>query len=280
MSTLITPATEFLIEGLYKTFGSNQVLRGVGLHIRQGELVAVVGGSGCGKTVLVNHILGQMDADQGRVQVADHGARDENGAAPLVDLAALNTVQMDALHTHWGVVFQMNALFSGTVLDNIHLWLDEIKHMSDFEIRTIAQRVLDAVALRNDDEFLNMDVNGLSGGMAKRLAVARALSMDPRVIFYDEPTTGLDPTSAGQIQDLILKTHEQAQSVGRPRTTFIITHDKDLLNRLEPRTVMLHEGQVFFDGPFQDFAKSTSPVIRPYFELMPVLHMGTSKEQI
>ena len=263
-------ATEFLIEDLFKAFGANQVLSGVGLHILQGELVAVVGGSGCGKTVLLNHILGQMDADQGRVQVADHGARD----APLVDLAVLSTAEMDALHTHWGVVFQMNALFSGTVLDNIHLWLDEIKHLDDLVIHRIAQQVLAAVALRNDDEFLDMDVNELSGGMAKRLAVARALSMDPSVIFYDEPTTGLDPTSAGQIQDLILKTHEEAQNAGRPRTTFIITHDKDLLNRLEPRTVMLHEGQVFFDGPFQDFAKSTSPVIRPYFELMPVLHMG------
>jgi len=274
MGTNTSNAAEFLIEGLFKAFGANQVLRGVDLDIRQGELVAVVGGSGCGKTVLLNHILGQMDADQGRVQVADHGRLDENGVAVLVDLTRLNTAEIDALHTHWGVVFQMNALFSGTVLDNIHVWLDEIKHLGDAEIQTIARRVLAAVALRTDEEFLNMDVNELSGGMSKRLAVARALSMDPSVIFYDEPTTGLDPTSAGQIQDLILKTHEEAQNAGRPRTTFIITHDKDLLNRLEPRTVMLHEGQVFFDGPFQDFAKSTSPVIRPYFELMPVLHMG------
>jgi len=265
---------EFLIEGLFKAFGANQVLRGVDLDIRQGELVAVVGGSGCGKTVLLKHILGQIDGDQGRVQVADHGCTDENGQAPRVDLAALSAVRMNALHTHWGVVFQMNALFSGTVLDNIHLWLDEIKHLSDPEIHTIAAQVLAAVALGTDDEFLNMDVNELSGGMAKRLAVARALSMDPSVIFYDEPTTGLDPTSAAQIQDLILATHEAAQTARSSRTTFIITHDKDLLNRLEPRTVMLHDGQVFFDGPFQDFAKSTSPIIRPYFDRMPVLHRG------
>jgi len=261
---------EFLIEGLFKAFGANQILQGVDVDIRQGELVAVVGGSGCGKTVLLNHVLGQMEPDQGRVQVADHGQ--EN--APLVDLSDLGTAEMDQLHTHWGVVFQANALFSGSVLNNIHLWLDEIKHMKDAEILKIAKQCLDSVVLPTSDDFLDRDVNDLSGGMAKRLAVARALSMSPNVIFYDEPTTGLDPTSAGQIQDLILTTHEEAKVAGRPVTTLIITHDKDLLNRLEPRTIMLYKGKVFFDGPFKDFAQSTSPIIRPYFDRMPVLHLG------
>jgi len=272
METFTDPAPEFLIEGLFKAFGANQVLRGVNLDIRQGELIAVVGGSGCGKTVLLNHILGQMEPDQGRLQVADHGQQN----SPLVDLSQLGTVELDTLHTHWGVVFQANALFSGTVLDNIHLWLEEIKHLGDVEIIDISKRALAAVVLPTDDEFLDRDVDDLSGGMRKRLAVARALSMEPNVIFYDEPTTGLDPTSAAQIQDLILTTHEKAKLQGPGVTTLIITHDKDLLYRLEPRVVMLHEGEVFFDGPFKDFSTSTSSIIRPYFDRMPVLHLGQS----
>jgi len=259
---------EIRIKGLHKAFGAHRVLCGVDLDIRPGEMVAFVGGSGCGKTVLLNHILGQLEADAGTVRVADH---DKDGS-PLVNLADLTGGEVDRLHTHWGVVFQMNALFSGTVEGNVELWLDEIKHMGDDEMRVIAKRVLAAVSLDNDDAFLATDVNDLSGGMAKRLAVARALAQSPNVIFYDEPTTGLDPTSANQIQDLILATHESGAD--QRRTTVIITHDKDLLNRLQPRTMMLHDGQVHFDGPFCDFANSKSPIIRPYFDRMPVFQQG------
>ena len=270
---------EIKIQGLSKAFGDHRVLCGVDIEIKRGELVAFVGGSGCGKTVLLNHVLGQLEPDQGVVRVADH----EQDGAPLVDVSRLTPAQLDVLHTHWGVVFQMNALFSGSVFDNIRLWLHEIRHLEDEDIVPIAKRVLKAVALDDSDEFLDIDVNSLSGGMAKRLAVARALSMTPNAIFYDEPTTGLDPTSAAQIQDLILETHELDAArldngASGGRTTIIITHDKDLLNRLEPRTVMLYEGRVFFDGPFCDFAASDSPIIRPYFDLMPVLHQGQHKQ--
>lgn len=259
---------EIRIEGLHKAFGAHKVLCGVDLDIRQGEMVAFVGGSGCGKTVLLNHILSQLQPDVGRVRVANHDLL----GAPLVDLAGLGGGALDRLHTHWGVVFQRNALFSGSVEGNIELWLDEIKHMKDADRRAVAKRVLAAVALDHDDAFLGTDVNDLSGGMAKRLAVARALAQEPNVIFYDEPTTGLDPTSAAQIQDLIQAMHLDGKD--QKRTTIIITHDKDLLNRLEPRTMMLFEGQVHFDGPFRDFAKSKSAIIRPYFELMPVFQQG------
>jgi len=262
---------EIRIEGLHKAFGAHKVLCGVDLDVRPGEMVAFVGGSGCGKTVLLNHILGQLEPDAGTVRVANH----EHDGAPLTNLADLTGAELDRLHTHWGVVFQMNALFSGTVEGNVELWLDEIKHMGDAEMRAITKRVLAAVALDTDDAFLATDVNELSGGMAKRLAVARALAQTPSVIFFDEPTTGLDPTSAAQIQDLIMATHEDG--IAQRRTTIIITHDKDLLNRLQPRTMMLHEGKVHFDGPFCDFAKSTSAIIRPYFELMPVFQRGKGR---
>ncbi len=267
-ATVGTTAVEIDVEGLTKAFGEHRVLEGVDLRVCRGEIVAIVGGSGCGKTVLLNHILGQLAPDSGRIRVADH----TRAGAPLVDLAQLDERERDALHTHWGVVFQRNALFSGTVYTNFALWLAEVRNLEEAEIEPIARHALTAVGLPADDGFMDGAVDSLSGGMAKRLAIARALSMDPNVIFYDEPTTGLDPTSAAQVQGLIYETHIEAASGGARRTTLIITHDKDLLIRLKPRVVMLHEGGVHFDGPYDAFAAAASPVIRPYFDLMPALH--------
>jgi phospholipid/cholesterol/gamma-HCH transport system ATP-binding protein len=257
--------TEVLIEDLHKAFAGNVVLSGIDLVIRRGEVVAVVGGSGCGKTVLINHVLGQLVPDRGRVLVARH----DLPGAPLADLQMLDAHELDLVHTHWGVVFQANALFSGTVFDNLALWQREVRDAADDAILPLARQALEAVSLPSDDDFLELDHEELSGGMSMRLAVARALVMEPELLFYDEPTTGLDPNSAAQIHDLIHHTHESGET---ERTTIIITHDKDLLRRLQPRTVMLHDGQVFFDGPYRLFEQSKSPIVRPYFDLMPVLH--------
>ncbi|MCI0401640.1 MAG: ATP-binding cassette domain-containing protein [Gammaproteobacteria bacterium] len=259
--------TEILIENLYKSFKENKVLRGIILKISSGEVIAIVGGSGCGKTVLLNTILGQYPPDTGRILVFDHAHK--NGKSK--DLAEFDSFEIDDIHKHWGVVFQRNALFSGSIYKNIALWLSEVKGLDDDAILPIAKRTLGDVGLPTDLDFLNSDQNRLSGGMAKRLAIARALSMDPYVIFYDEPTTGLDPVSSEQIHKLIMATHNMNLPDGSQRTTVIITHDKDLLFRLRPRTIMLHDGKVHFDGPFSAFEESNSEIIRPYFELMPVL---------
>lgn len=259
--------TEIRVEDLHRAFDDHKVLRGVSLKIHQGDVIAIVGGSGCGKTVLLNHILGQLDPDKGQIQVTDHIAE----TPELIYLSTLDSNELDRIHTQWGVVFQRNALFSGTVLDNIALWLREVRNLDTSEILPIARRVLKAVLLPYDTDFLKTTIDSLSGGMAKRLAVARALSMDPVVMFFDEPTTGLDPTSAAQIHELILATHEIPLPDGKQRTTVIITHDIDLLKRLHPRTVMLHNGKVFFDGLFSKFEASKESIIRPYFDLMPVM---------
>jgi len=255
------------VEGLFKAFEGNPVLTGVNLEIHCGEMVAIVGGSGCGKTVLLQHLIGHLQPDQGRVMVADHESR----GAPLRDLADLDEEQLDRIRVHSAIVFQRNALFSASVYENIALWLREIKRLDEDEILRRARTALDTVGFEGDETILRKQRAELSGGMAKRVAVARALAMEPIVMFYDEPTTGLDPTSGANIHELIVRTHQQKLPGDAAPTTVIITHDKDLLRRLRPRIVMLHEGVVHFDGTFDAFEASDSEIIRPYFELMPVL---------
>lgn len=258
---------EIRTEGIEKSFDGHHVLRGVDLEIRQGEIVAIVGGSGAGKTVLLDHMVGLVRPDRGRVLVADH-SRD---GAPLVDLASLDQRALERLRTHWALVFQTNALYSGSVYDNIALWLREHTDLSESQIRQRASESLEMVGFHEDARVMDKTRDQLSGGMAKRVAVARALAMDPAILFYDEPSTGLDPYSAGQIQELICATHARPRGDGKSQTTVIITHDKDLLRRLRPRVVMLHHGCVHFDGPYDRFERSDSEIIRPYFEMMPAL---------
>ncbi len=257
---------EIRVEHVAKSFGSHRVLGDVNLSIRRGEIIAIVGASGCGKTVLMHIMVGLIRPDAGHVFVADH----ERSGSPLLDLTTLNEDEMDEIRRHWAVVFQRNALFSGTVYENIALWLREVANLPEAEIRERARTSVQAVGL-DPDEVLEKDRDELSGGMAKRVAVARGISKNPELIFYDEPTTGLDPDHAGRIQDLICTTHEGEGPRAGERTTVVVTHDKDLLYRLRPRIAMLHEGRVFFDGSYESFMASDSPLIRPYFDLMPGL---------
>jgi phospholipid/cholesterol/gamma-HCH transport system ATP-binding protein len=261
-----SPAVEISVQDVHKSFDDHAVLRGVDLNVLRGEMVAIVGGSGCGKTVLLELMTGQLSADRGRVLVANR----EPDGTPLVDLALLDDDQMHEIRRRWAIVFQRNALFSGTVYDNIGLWLREVHGLEEPLILGRARAAVAAVGL-DPDEILDEDRDELSGGMAKRVAVARAIALDPGLIFYDEPTTGLDPTQLVRIHDLVFQIHNQPHGSGAPRTTVLITHDRDLLRRLRPRIVMLHEGRVLFDGPYRAFAKSDSPIVGPYFERMPVL---------
>jgi phospholipid/cholesterol/gamma-HCH transport system ATP-binding protein len=258
---------EIRAQDVHKAFGGLRVLCGIDLEIGRGELVAIVGGSGSGKTVLLRHFLGRFRPDRGHVWVADH----EADGSPLVDLQTLDDAGMDRLRRHWAIVFQGNALFPGTVYENIALALREVKGMAEADIRRRAVDVMTAVGL-DVRKVLGLDRSELSGGMAKRVGIARALALEPALIFYDEPTSGLDPHLAQQIQDLIAAAHARGQTGGQSRTTVLVTHDKDLLFRLCPRVVMLHEGVVSFDGDYEAFRQSDSPVVRPYFELMPGLH--------
>lgn len=261
---------ELRAENVHVSFDDLHVLRGVDVEVTGGEMVAIVGGSGCGKTVLLQCFLRNLTPQQGRVLLADH----EREGAPLVDIHRLKEKRMQEVRRHWAVVFQRNALFSGSVLNNVALWLREIAGMKDeTAIRERVVTSLRAVGFDPDDTLLAKQRDELSGGMQKRVAVARALAMDPLLVFYDEPTTGLDPSLAEQVHALIESVHASPhEATGAPRTTVIITHDKDLLYRLEPRIVMIHEGRAFFDGSYEEFAESSDDIVRPYFDLMPSLH--------
>jgi phospholipid/cholesterol/gamma-HCH transport system ATP-binding protein len=264
---------EVVVDDLHKRFGEVLVLEGVNLTIRRGELVAIVGGSGCGKTVLLKTITFHFVPDSGRVLLADH----EAPGSPLRDIATLDRDEMDRIRAHWAVVFQRNALLTGTVYYNLTLWPKEIKRQTDEELLPRARKALSDVGLDPDVQmFRDRDV--LSGGMAKRVAIARALVMDPALVLYDEPTSGLDPEMASQIHELIRSTHLSMPQIGVPRTSIVVTHDTELLQQLRPRVIMLFKGKVSFDGNFEQFLGSDDPHIRPYLKQMAMLHARTPRD--
>jgi phospholipid/cholesterol/gamma-HCH transport system ATP-binding protein len=257
---------EIRARGLAKAFGAREVLAGIDLEIRSGEIVGIVGASGSGKTVLLHCLIGLIPISRGTVEVADH-ARGHG----YLDLARLSTDELDEVRRTWSVVMQRNALFSDSVYENCAVWLREHTRLSEGEIEARIREALAAAGLDVDD-VISKHRDALSGGMAKRVAVARALVADPYVIFYDEPTTGLDPVSAARIHDLIWATHFRPRADGKPRTTVLVTHDRDLLRRLHPRVVMLDGGRPCFDGPYAEFRRTAAPQARQYLAEMPALH--------
>lgn len=261
---------ELSAQRLCKSFGSREVLREVSLDILRGDTVAIVGASGSGKTVLLDLLTGLLKPDSGRVLAADHS----RPGAPMVDIDSLDWEGLDSVRLHWAVVFQRNALFTGTVHDNIALWLREHTTMSEEAIEQRVRQSLEAVALDVDD-VIEKSRDELSGGMAKRVAIARAIAVEPTVIFYDEPTTGLDPVISAHIHELIFRAHRlpvrDAGEDSSPRTSIIVTHDKDLLRRIQPRIVMLHDRHVIFDGSYSEFEESQLGPAVAYLREMPVL---------
>lgn len=278
---MTAPAPEIVVEDLHKAFGAHVVLAGVDLSIHRGELVAIVGGSGCGKTVLLKHMTAHFTPDRGRVLVADH----ESAGSPLRDLSQLSEEDLDRIRIHWAVVYQRNALLTGSVYYNLAIWPREVLNLNDAAIRPRAEQALRDVGL-DPALVLTNDRDSLSGGMAKRVAIARALVMDPVLVFYDEPTAGLDPEMCVQVHDLISDTHTARPGSLRragvdaavPRTSVVVTHDTELLRRLRPRIVMIHAGRVRFDGSFDEFVESKDEHIRPYLAQMAFLHARSTTE--
>ncbi len=259
--------SEIVVERINKSFGDHQVLNDVSFAVESGEMLAIVGESGCGKSVLLDIVTGMIKPHSGRILVADHS----RPGSPLVDFLALDENDTVPIRLHWGEVFQRNALFGGTVYENVALWFRNHTDLPESEIRDRVRKSLTAVNLDVDD-VIDKPRQSLSGGMAKRVAIARAIAIEPIVIFYDEPTSGLDPMSSGIIHDLIWKIHTHTEMLQHPRTSLIITHDRELLRRIAPRVLMLHDSKVCFDGKFEDFERSSDPNVCRYLKSMPMLN--------
>lgn len=228
-------------------FGSAVVHEDISLTVRRGEIFALVGSSGCGKSTLLREILMLHRPQAGSIKVFG------KEVLGMDDESAL------AFRKNWGVMFERGALFSSlTVLENVGLPLHEHTDMSDGFINQLAAMKISLAGLPPSAGAKLP--NELSGGMRKRAALARALSLDPQLLFLDEPTAGLDPLSASGFDELVLRLQ---QSLGL--TIMMVTHDLDLLWRVADRVAVLGDGKVLGVGTMEELSESAHPVIREYF---------------
>ena len=237
--------TMIRIEDIHKSFDGNEVLRGVSLEIKKGEVIALIGGSGCGKSVLLKHVIGLMRADRGRVVVDGK------------DMNMLSGREMINLRNRLGFLFQGGALFDSlTVFENVAFPLKEKTKLSNQIIRERVFKELEHVGL-SDSEYKYP--SQMSGGMVKRAALARSLVMDPEIMLFDEPTTGLDPVMGLAILELIDACRRRLSF-----TSIIVTHEIPEIFQIVDRVAMLHEGVVLCEGTPQDFFSSGDPMVRAF----------------
>lgn len=242
----------FMIEivDLKKSLGGKEVLRGVSLEVKEGELVVIIGGSGMGKSVLLKHIIGFLKPDSGDVIV--------NG----VSVSKAGEKELYRIRENYGVLFQTAALLhSLTVRDNMALPLREHTNLPDGEINRIITERLNWVELYNVEDKLPTD---LSVGMMKRVGLARAIVRDPKIVLFDEPTTGLDPVLSSIIGQLIVNLHKRLKF-----TSIAVTHDMSLAYIIGDRIGMLYNGELIQVGTPDEIRSSRNPVVRQFIYGMP-----------
>jgi phospholipid/cholesterol/gamma-HCH transport system ATP-binding protein len=236
------------IEHLYKTFGDNTVLADFSLVLRKGENVAVLGKSGSGKSVLIKCIIGLMRADKGSIRLLGQ------------DIDNLNHQELDEIRSRVGFLFQSNALYdSMTVRENLEFPLRRhwIK-MTSAEQDAKVLEVLSNVGLAHAVDMMPAE---LSGGMRKRIALARTLILDPEIIFYDEPTTGLDPITGKGISKLIREMGEKYNT-----SALIISHDMNCIRMTADRIIMLIDGTCYEQGSYEELKLNNDPKVKQFFE--------------
>ena len=231
------------VRGLRKSFGRKQVLDGVDIDCRSGESLVVIGGSGTGKSVLVKCILGLLHPDEGSIHIDG------------TETVGLQRVARERLLQKFGMLFQGSALFDSlTVWENVAFGLVQGRGMEPSKAREIALAKLAAVGLGPEVSLLR--TAELSGGMQKRVGLARAIAAEPEIVFFDEPTTGLDPIMADVINDLIVKC---VREVGT--TAVSITHDMVSARKIADRIAMLHQGHIVWHGPTAEVDHSGNPFV-------------------
>jgi phospholipid/cholesterol/gamma-HCH transport system ATP-binding protein len=254
MATQASPL--LVLERVSVNFDNQRVLRNVNLAIKRGETLVVIGESGCGKTVLLKLMIGLLSPRSGRV-VFDGQV-----------VANLSDQDLTRQRLRFGFLFQGAALFDSlTVLENVAFGLREVGRLNDYEIRDRVRQRLQEVGLPAEVEAKKPAE--LSGGMKKRVGLARALAIDPEVMLYDEPTTGLDPIMSDVINELILQTRRR-----RPVTSIVVTHDMRTVQKVADRVVMLHplgrlkpgENQILFDGSPAELQECPDNRVRQFVE--------------
>jgi phospholipid/cholesterol/gamma-HCH transport system ATP-binding protein len=233
------------IINVHKSFGTLQVLRGVNLKVEKGESMTVIGGSGSGKSVLLKHIIGLLFPDNGRVIIDGQVLND------------LDEYELNEMRKKFGMLFQGAALFDSlTVWENVGFGLKQHTRLSDKEIRKITTEKLALVGLKDVEDKMPSE---LSGGMKKRVGLARAIAMDPAIILYDEPTTGLDPIMADAINDLIIDLRKKLGV-----TSVAITHDMHSAYKISDRIAMLYKGQILEVGTPDEIKATQDPVVHQF----------------
>ena len=244
----MAPKIIIQVRDLVVGFGDQIVLNHLSLDVREGEILGVVGGSGAGKSVLLRTIIGLLPKRQGSIEVLG------------VDLDKASEAERRALERRWGILFQQGALFSSlTVRENIQFPMRENLHISQRLMDEMTFAKLEMVGLTREDA--NKYPSELSGGMTKRVALARALALDPEIVFLDEPTSGLDPISAGDFDELI-RTLQQTLGL----TVFMVTHDLESLYNACDRIAALADGKVVAEGPIETMLECDHPWVKTYFQ--------------
>ena len=239
---------KILLEEVAKQFGGNNVLDGVNLAIEPGESLAIIGQSGSGKSVTLKCILGLLQPDSGSIRV--------DGA----EVVGLRGAALDKMRAKFGMLFQGSALFDSIpVWRNVTFGLTRGKQVSGARMRAIAEENLERVGL--DRGVLNLRPSELSGGMQKRVALARAIAPRPEIIFFDEPTTGLDPIRADVINDLIVSLVEDLGV-----TALTITHDMASARKIAHRVAMLYQGKIVWIGPRDRLYDSGNPYVDQFVQ--------------
>jgi phospholipid/cholesterol/gamma-HCH transport system ATP-binding protein len=235
------------IKDLTKSFEDHTVLKKASLSIESGETMVIIGRSGCGKSVLLKHIIGLMKPDSGSVAVDG------------VDITSLSGHSLDEVRKKFGMLFQGAALFdSMTIEENVGFPLREHTTMEE---KGIHQRVKECLALVGLEKVEDLYPSELSGGMKKRAGLARALAMNPEIILYDEPTTGVDPIMADIINDLIIALHDRLKA-----TSIVVTHDMTSAYKVADRIAMLYNGSIVEVGTPDEIKHSRSQVVQQFIQ--------------
>jgi phospholipid/cholesterol/gamma-HCH transport system ATP-binding protein len=237
------------LKDLKKRFGKNEVLKGVNLEIEEGKTTVIIGASGCGKSVLLKHIVGLLKPDHGTILIDGE------------DITKMTEKEIYTIRKKFGFLFQSAALFdSMTVGENVGIALRENTYTASKEIDRIVSQKLGLVNLPGTESLMPAE---LSGGMRKRVGLARALATNPQYILYDEPTTGLDPITSETIDELM---NSVAENKELKVTSIIVTHDIFTVYEIADRVAMMYEGIVHFNGTPDELRGTSDPMVRQFLE--------------